>query len=74
VDGKGGIKYTPVFEVGLGYVLQFNDERITLLIFTVEVKHRFPVRFRFAQVLSVEVRQVMDLLPVAHHLVQKVDQ
>jgi hypothetical protein len=39
VDGKGGIKYTPVFEVGLQYVMQFNNELFALLVFAVQVKY-----------------------------------
>jgi hypothetical protein len=74
LQGKSGVKDTAVFEVQLAHVLHLNDELLAFLVFAIQIKHGFPVRFRLALVFSIQIRQIPDLFPLSQHLIQKVNQ
>ena len=65
---------TAVFEELLPDILQLNDKLLPPPVFAEQVKDRLPVDQAPALHLRIQIRQLMDLLTLAQHLVQEVDQ
>ena len=64
-DREGGVIDAAVLEILLQATLHFHQYLFTLLVFAIDIEHRFAVSFAGAQVFSIEVSQVCDdLFPV----------
>src|SRR5690242_12663762 len=53
LNGEGSIVDTAILEKLLPDILDFNNELLALLIFTIQIKNSFPVRFGFTLVLRI---------------------